>query len=383
MQVHLKLRNWRSVAKADIDLGRFTVIVGRNSSGKSNVVDALVFASEVAFDASTAVSRRGGIESVRRYATSKPFDVAVEVRATMGERWWRHELVLKSGRDGAWSFGSEEVEIHGDRDHLLIRRDKDGAVDGFPTDVGHFASRLDPSTSLTLVTRQILPPLGKGRPFGPPLAVRTLHPVPELMRRPQVPSDQPRLMETGENVTTAFQKLSDSSREIVLGAMRRIIPGLLDISVQAAGRYLTLAFTQEHRKGRRPTFAASEMSDGALRALAVLVAAQQIRRNELLIIEEPEVNLHPGAADVIYDALHAASDKGAVLLTTHSPELLDRAQNDEILVCDYLDGVTSIGPVDTGQREVLKEGLFTAAELMRTEGLRREGAAPDLVDERA
>lgn len=383
MRVHLKLRNWRSVAEADVDFGPFTVIVGRNSSGKSNVIDALVFASEVAIDASTAVSRRGGIESVRRYSPSKPFDVTVEVRASMGERWWRHELVLKSGRDGAWSFGAEEVQIHEGPSSLLVRRSKDGAVEGLPDTVGFFAAKLEPTTSLALLSRQLLPSAFRGRRVGPPLAVHTLHPVPELMRRPQAPSDLHRLLETGENVTTAFLKLAPDRSGAVVDAMRRIIPGLADISVQSAGRYLTLAFRQEHRGGRRPVFAATEMSDGALRALAVLVAAQQLGRDSLLIIEEPEVNLHPGAADVIYDALHAASRRGAVLLTTHSPELLDRAHNDEILVCDYEDGVTSIGPLSGGQRQVLQEGLYTAAELMRTEELRREGAETIVVEEQA
>lgn len=102
-------------------------------------------------------------------------------------------------------------------------------------------------------------------------------------------------------------------------------------------------------------------------------------KDELLIIEEPEVSLHPGAAQVIYEVLHAASRDGAILLTTHSPELLDHAKDDEILVCEYIEGVTHAGPLATAQRDIVRDGLFSAAELMRSEDLRREGTPPRVV----
>lgn len=380
MRVHLKLRNWRSIEAAELTFAPFTVVVGRNSSGKSNLVDALVFAREVATDADTAVSRRGGIVSIRRWSTRRPYDVEVEVGVEVGESFGRHRFVLKTVRGGGWRFGEEEVEIRSAGVPVLLHRDNDGAVAFDRSPVRPTFGPLPPllpTTSLALLARQFLPREVAGDTM-PPLRVHTLHPVPELMRVPQPPSPASRLAETGENVTSAFQKLRSKSE--VVKAMQRIVPGLLDIGVRSVGRYLTLQFIQDQGRGRRPEFAATEMSDGALRALAVLVAAQQLRRNEMLIIEEPEVNLHPGASDVVYDVLKAASHKGAVLVTTHSPELLDRARDDEILVCDYEDGVSRIGPLSSGQREILRGGLYTAAELMRTEELRREGAEPAVVD---
>jgi len=212
-------------------------------------------------------------------------------------------------------------------------------------------------------------------------AVRALRPVPELMRQPQPPTESPKLLETVSNISTALHRMSDGDRADIVRAMQRIIPGLLDVRALAAGRYLTLSFTQSLDAERRPEFAATEMSDGALRALAVVVAAQQMSRDELLVIEEPEVNLHPGAADVVYDVLHRASRKGAVLVTTHSPELLDRAKDDEILVCEYVRGVTRVGPLAQAQRDLVREGLFSTAERMRSEELRREGAEPRVVQD--
>lgn len=386
MYIRLRLKNWRSIDDAVIDLAPFTVIVGRNSSGKSNVVDALLFSSEIGRDAATAVSRRGGVASIRRWSPSKPYDVTMEVRvaatqATLDTDYVRHELVLRSGKDGAWHFHREDIEareggvrkayVHRDREHL--------AAD--PLRLVSASFQIPDTTSAMLFARQFNVIGGRAATSGGLSIVRALRPVPEMMRQPQPPSDSPRLLETASNIGTALHRMTKAQRVEVVRAMRRIVPGLEDVHAQTAGRYLTLVFTQSQGGDRRPEFAATEMSDGALRALAVIVAAQQMSSGELLVIEEPEVNLHPGAADVVYDVLHRASTRGAVLVTTHSPEILDRAKDDEILVCSYEQGVTRIGPLATAQRDLVRQGLFTTAELMRSEELRREGAQPRVVQD--
>jgi len=389
--IRLRLKNWRSIDDARIDLAPFTVIVGRNSSGKSNIVDALVFSSELGRDASTAVSRRGGIGSIRRWSPSKPYAVSVEWRAAATEAgldtdYTRHAMVLKSGKEGAWHFDQEELEARADGKLLFsAKRDKRGEADfeRHPTGRGwsKLAEALPGSTSVLLLARQIgwLRSLPTRTPSL--TTVRSMRPAPEEMRKPQPPSEGPRLTENGSNVATALREMNASERQDVVGAMQRIVPGLVDVQARQVDRYLTLAFTQQHRGApqRHSEFAATEMSDGALRALAIVIAASQMARDELLIVEEPEVNLHPGAADLLYDVLHRASKRGAVLVTTHSPELLDRAANDRILVCDYVDGVTKIGPLASEQRALVREGLFTTAELMRSEELRRDGASARVV----
>jgi type I restriction enzyme M protein len=209
--------------------------------------------------------------------------------------------------------------------------------------------------------------------------VGTLRPVPESMRPPRPMNEAARLKPSAENIASALHRLDDTQRAGVVAAMQKIIPGLIDIRAVPVGRYLTLSFIQAHGIEQNAELSATEMSDGALRALAIVVAAEQLASGELLIVEEPEVNLHPGAADVVYDVLHRASSRGTVLVTTHSPELLDRAKDDEILVCEYVDGVTKVGALSASQRALVQEGLFSVGELMRSEDLRREGAAPRVV----
>ncbi len=389
MYIRLRLRNWRSIEDADIILAPFTVVVGKNSSGKSNLIDALLFASEVGRDAATAVSRRGGIVGIRRWSPSKPYQITLDVCVAASEDALkvsssRHEMVIGSGRQGEWKFLRETITLT-EGGKQLQRYQREGGsltiqaaqpiISGIPsgTSVG-----IADTTSAMLFARQL--GRGTGGRLPPWLAqVRSLRPVPELMRRPQPIADSAKLDETASNVATALHRMTAVQRGVILESMRRIIPGLVDVQTQANGRYLTLVFTQQHAADRRPDFAATEMSDGALRALAVIIAAQQMAQHELLLIEEPEVNLHPGAARVVYDALSRAARRGAVLITTHSPELLDHAREDTILVCEYANGTTRVGPLASAQRALVREGLYSTAELMRAEELRREGATPRVV----
>ena len=114
------------------------------------------------------------------------------------------------------------------------------------------------------------------------------------------------------------------------------------------------------------------MSDGTLRALGVLVAlfqrpATDGRAVRLVGIEEPETALHPGAAAVLRSALFEASRHTQVIVTSHSPDLLDdkgiSAEN--IVSVISRGGETILGPVDEASRTSIRDQLFTAGELLR------------------
>jgi predicted ATPase len=138
------------------------------------------------------------------------------------------------------------------------------------------------------------------------------------------------------------------------------------------GPRLTLEFKQSIRGSARPwRFLAANMSDGTLRALGILVAlfqsAPSPRQVSLVAVEEPEVALHPAAAGVLLDALRDASGHTQVLVTSHSPDLLDHPsiQPPELLSVIAELNETKIGPLDQAGRESLKDHLYTAGELLK------------------
>ena len=377
----VELKNFRSIESVAVDLAPFTVIVGPNGSGKSNFADALVFARDVAFDATSGLQSRGGITGVRRWSRTKPYDVSVSItagptQASLDSGIIKHQFSIRTGKEGSWYFHKELVEIRRtDGVKLSISRDRQ-KIEVSPPQELFSITELSPTTSIMLFARQLSSVRG-----NPTLSkVRRLRLNPELMREPQVSSDVHRLEESGGNIAVALSRLqAKQKRRPIIEPMAKIIPGLEDIFAVEVGRYLTLQFLQRQGDQIAP-FSATEMSEGALRALGIIVAAQQMTRGELLIVEEPEVHIHPGAANLIFEILQEAASKGAVLVTTHSPELLDAARDEEILVCQYRDGVTSLGPMASEQRELVRSGLFKVSELMRSEPLRIEGRQSSTID---
>lgn len=363
---HIEITNFRSIKHASIRLAPFTVVVGPNASGKSNFVDAFVLVRDIATDASTAVSARGGIGGLRRWTKNKPTDVTIDLRAAktdakLEEPIARHSFKMHSGRDGAWSFSHEVVEAFEGKARVERKGEK---VSGSAAVGGDH----QPTASVMVTAKQL-------KAFR---SVSALHGVycyrlnPDQMRRPNLASDKTRLSESGDNIATAIKALKKDERiRAIVRPMSKIIPGLEDISIEQAGRFLTLKFKQA-QGADSAEFNATEMSDGSLRALGIVVATHQMESDELLIIEEPEVSIHVGAANLLFDLLKEASEKGAVLVTTHSADLLDAAKDEEILVCEYSDGSTKIGPLAQEQREIVKKGLFSVSELMRSEPLRIE-----------
>ena len=124
------------------------------------------------------------------------------------------------------------------------------------------------------------------------------------------------------------------------------------------------------------------MSDGTLRALGVLVALFQGVGNGdtrwLIGIEEPEVALHPAAAGMLTDSLREASLTAQVLVTSHSPDLLDDEliPDDAILAVVAEHGETKIATLDETGRSALRDRLYTAGELLRMDQLRPD---PNLI----
>ena len=126
----VELKNFRSIESVAVDLAPFTVIVGPNGSGKSNFADALVFARDVAFDATSGLQRRGGITGVRRWSRTKPYDVSVSIaagptRESLDSGFIKHQFSIRTGKEGSWHFQKELVEVRRvDGVQLSISRDK-------------------------------------------------------------------------------------------------------------------------------------------------------------------------------------------------------------------------------------------------------------------
>src|SRR6186713_3123662 len=82
----VRIRNYKSIGKCDVQPGRLTILVGRNGSGKSNFLDALRFVVDgLQSSLDHAIKSRGGIDEVRRRSTGHPHNFGIEVEINLSD----------------------------------------------------------------------------------------------------------------------------------------------------------------------------------------------------------------------------------------------------------------------------------------------------------
>lgn len=204
---------------------------------------------------------------------------------------------------------------------------------------------------------------------------------PDNLRLPQKAYNPYRLSDEGYNLASVLRFLKKTKSPGVsslLEALGRVVPGLHDYSVSQVGGYLvTRLHHAPPREGKRgPAFDLAQESDGTLRMLAILTALYQDPPPSLLGLEEPELTIHPGVLAVLCDVLQECSLRNQIVITTHSPDLIDGLPADVLRVVEKANGVTQVGQVSESQRETIAEMLFSPGELMRIDGLRRETTEP-------
>ena len=369
----VKLRNYKSIARCDVALGPLAILVGPNGSGKSNFLDALSLtrgALDVTLD--HALRERGGINEVRRRSGGHPSNFAIDLYFTLpgGMRQGRYGFEVTSQSSGGFSVRSEMCEVSGLNalDAPTRFAVKEGKVSDTNIKVPLPRPALD---RLFLVNASNI---DEFRPVYDALTSMAFYSFsPDVMRWPQS-SDPGYILEPdGHNlarVLAALEKRNPSSHQLIQQYLRQITPGVQSVERIAIGNLETLQFRQQVAGQKSPwRFPAINMSDGTLRALAVLTAFLQGDGGSpsLIGIEEPEIALHPAATGILWDALMDGQDRAQVLVTTHSPDLLDRKDIpvDAILATDSDAGRTEIGPIIESSRELLKERLATAGELLR------------------
>jgi predicted ATPase len=333
------IRHYKSLDDVRVEFTRpITVIVGPNAVGKSNFVDALRFASESvpAHVFGDSVSSRGGTLRIRQRGA--PANEPTSIKLTLQER--------------------TSPQVSARIEYALETSDPNSSR------VSWHHSGVTPTDALGDSKHQ------EGWRFA--------NIYPNTLRQPSFPDQPDRLREDGANWATVARHLRKTTAgkvalQRIVETMACVIPGFRDIKVRAIGNYLVPHFIFDEG-GKSVEFDPLQLSDGTLRIFGLLLAIYQLPAPTLLVIEEPEHTVYPGALGVLVDAMREASEQTQIILTTHSPDLVHYFKPDEIRVATIENGHTRIAPICAPQRAAIDEHLMTAEEFMRAEGLQPEPA---------
>ncbi len=370
----IQIRNFKSIASCDVRLGKLVFVVGPNGSGKSNFLDVLRFvADSLRTSLDHALRERGGIKEVRRRSGGHPTHFHLQL-----------DFTLASGQNGYYAFsigarpqGGYEVQ----QEKCIVRPPQVlSPEEYYEVQSGQVVKASVPSPPAAAIDRLYLVNASGLAPFRPVFEAFSrmgfYNLSPKEIREPQPPDAGELLLRDGRNIASVLGQLKSKNPALKLRIeeyLELVVPGVRSVDVKAIGTRETLEFRQVVAGAKEPWyFLASNMSDGTLRVLGILVALFQSgngaeHKVPLVGIEEPEMALHPGAAGVLLDSLRDASQGTQVLVTSHSPDLLDddKIDADSILAVSAANGITSIGPLDKAGRSALIDRLYTAGELLR------------------
>ncbi len=400
------IENYKSIERCDVSLGPLMLLVGPNGSGKSNFLDALRFVSDALHNSlDHALRERGGIKEVCRRSGSRAPGFRIQLDFNLHPEG--RGVIVGSKQIAARSlsayadrlFGRYEIQVQTHlRTGYVVQQERcavTAKLTGeqktkeffYELNNGKLKSN-SPMSAPPSKDRLYLVNAAGYDPFRPVydnlsrMAFYNLNP--DRIRSLQAPDAGELLLRDGGNIASVLAQINSRSKpekQRIEAYLSKVAPSILGVNAKTISPMETLEFQQQRNgTGSAWFFPASSMSDGTLRALGVLVALFQSggasrNRVPLVGIEEPEIALHPAATGVLLNSLDEASQNKQVLVTSHSPELLDSKdiKAESILAVVAENGVTKIGPIDAAGRFALREHLYTAGELLRLNQL-----APDL-----
>jgi predicted ATPase len=381
----VRIRNFKSIAYCDVELGPLTVLVGRNGSGKSNFLEALGLVSNalrMTFRSALKASSRSVVpRDLWRKGTSLPMVFMIELEVDLrGERWAVYSLEV--GRD-------DENLIWIVREGLEIKEDNDKVKASYEVRNGVLVHPSVSPMPKTVHTHLHLEYAG-GLPefsdvYDALLGMAFYSFNPESMRKIQdADANAGEILDRdGGNVASVVGRIAREQPELrkrILEYLALIVPGVTSVDRKDLAGFETIEFTQQIPGSDSSwKFFASSISDGTLHTLGALVAATQLAERtgsvRLVGIEEPETAIHPAAAAALMGALQEAAVDGQVIVTTHSPDLIDQIDldADRLLVVEIRDGETVIAPIDQASRNIVKKQLYTLGELLQMNQLEPDG----------
>jgi predicted ATPase len=360
MLTKIRVHNFKSLKDVTLDVRPRNVLVGANMAGKSNVIDLFRFIYDMTFPRqpgsgalSNAVFGRGGFgELLWKGGNEQVIEIALSGTTSDGgpERIWDYEISMGGDPRGNFRVGSER---------LAIRRGPDSPGTDLIETTGSERYFCDPQhqrlSSVPDATRSILEfeiPSWPGNFLRSAIARwRFYELVPSLMRTPNQTAAATFLQEHGENLSQWLLNLQaehyDNSFSRIQQVLRDALPQVTGL-FNSPTQHSTVALGSREKHLTRPV-TLSQMSAGELAFIAFLslIYAPPDRAGSLYCIEDLENYLHPTLIETLLQVLRQSQEEWErkheapqIIMTTHSPLVVDKMKLDEIIFVEKRDGAT-------------------------------------------
>lgn len=336
----ITIRGFKSIAAIkDLALLPINVLIGPNGSGKSNFIGMFSFLHAVREGRlQEYVRKAGGAEQLLHFGSRHTREIEIFISFRGGVNQYR--LRLQPTSDDSL-FPASETVYFWDKSTYSTPYELDLSA----RENGREAGISDPSVNR--IADWVRTRLGQWRIYH-------VHDTSEnsAMRKTAKLNDNLFLRPDGSNLPAFLYLLQQKHPEaygVIRGAIQRVAPPFFDDFLLRPDplNEESIRLAWKHKNSDQ-YFGASALSDGSLRfiALTALFLQPERYRPSVIVVDEPELGLHPYAITLLASLMRVASVNAQVIVSTQSSLLLDHFRPEDVLVSDRVDGGTHLTRLD-------------------------------------
>ena len=303
-----------------------TVLIGPNGAGKSNFISFFRMMSWALSDPDHLqlyVSQQGGASTLLHDGPAKTREIETEltIQTDAGENQYAFRLFYVAG----------DTLIFADERYRFSRRDYPTLAKWQETGAGHRTPQLLIKSSQDETARVVLNLLQK-------IVVYQFHNTSDTarIREKWYVDDNRWLKEDAANIAPVLFRLKEDDNRCyqrIVDTIRLILPFFSDFVLEPQYNRLLLNWRERNSD---QVFSVSQASDGMLRVLSLVTLLLQPEQDlpDVLILDEPELGLHPYAINIVGGLISAASTKVQVIVATQSTALVDCFEPEDIVIVE-------------------------------------------------
>ncbi|RFC32317.1 MAG: putative ATPase [Candidatus Nitrotoga sp. SPKER] len=339
----ITIKGFKSIASIEkLTLGAINVVIGANGSGKSNFIGVFSFLHAIKEGRlQDYVIKAGGADKVLHFGSK--VTKQIQIRISFQDEINQYEISLEPTSTDELVPQSERV--------FYWNKDKYPDVPlgkGLPR-VGKEAGIS--ALKSTRIASYVREHLDRWRLYH-------FHDTSSTspMKMTADVNDNRYLRPDGSNLAAFLYYLREKhgdSYSLIRRTLQRVAPFFDDFQLEPQKLNTEKIRLEWRHKGSEAYFDAPALSDGTLRfiALATLFLQPVSYQPSVILVDEPELGLHPYAITLLASLIKQASDQTQVIISTQSPFLLDHFQPEDVLVADRVNGGTQFTRLDPTKLE--------------------------------
>jgi predicted ATPase len=319
---HICLTGYKSIRELDFSLDSLNVLIGANGAGKSNFISLFTLLRNIVEEnLAVYVAQQGGADALLHFGQRTTDEI--DIKLTFGPNGYDCKLVPAAG--DTLFFAHEQVSFQG-KGHSKPYEEFLGE--------GHKETNLFDETgkSRTRIARYVIWSMKSWRVYhfhdtGPSAKVKQTGDL----------NDNAVLRHDAANLAAFLYLLQETEPKAyrrIISAIRRVAPFFDDFVLRPDPFNPGKIRLEWQEKGSDDYFTADYLSDGTLRFICLATLLLQPDLPATILIDEPELGLHPYAITLLASLLRKASKSTQVIVSTQSVSLVNQFQPEDIVVVD-------------------------------------------------